>query len=136
MRLEFLSMFIDKYGSGNFALTHVEESKKIVTLLSVAVFWNEEVTENEIEESYKTIREYFSNLGVESDEIELIKKQFIQKIYEYQENRMVFVEDKKNFLSSLTDDDSKDDLITMMEKVFESDGIDDCEKEALDQLKK
>lgn len=119
----------------NMAFSHLTETERIVKVLAVAIFYNEEVTEQELVESYKIIRKHFEELGVDDDEIELIKKELQTKLNEYQTDRVVFIEDKKQFLSGFSDDESKDYILDLLKRVFEADGLDDKEKEALDKLK-
>ena len=133
--MELFSLLLEKLGTKGIAFSHLNETQRIIRILAVAVFYNEEVTEEEIIECNKIIRHHFSKLDVEDDEIELIKKEFQSKLNEYQNDRTVFADDKKEFFSGFTDERSKEDIIELMLRVFESDGLDEKEKSAIETLR-
>ena len=119
----------------NLMLSHISETNLLVKILSVSTYLNREVTNNEIEEAYKILRVHFEKLGVEDDEISLIKKKFDEAISKYQDDKSSFVAAKRELFKDLKESEHRDYYLSLIVSVLESDGVDNIEREWLIDLK-
>lgn len=130
-----IAKMLQNFGD-NLLLSHVKETETLVRLLAVAIFLNEDVTMDETDETYKILRVHFEKLGVSDDEISLIKKKLDEKVSDFKKDRMNFIDSKKTLLMSLKNNENKKYYLELMKKVFESDGLDETEKNFLKKSKK
>lgn len=123
MEIGFNLIKLLKEGLESICLTNKVETKKIVTLMAVSVYWDKEVDDRELIEAKKIIDEHFKLRGLEDEEITYIKVSFKERIKEYKKNERVFVEDRI-WLNKLIEEDKYEDRIYIdyAKKILESDG--------------
>ena len=119
----------------NLMLSHISETNLLVKILSVSTYLNREVTNSEIEEAYKILRVHFEKLGVEDDEISLIKKKFDESLSKYQDDKSSFVAAKRELFKDLKESEHRNYYLGLIVNVLESDGVDNIEREWLNDLK-
>ena len=120
--------FIDNIGD-RLLLSHEKETELLVKLLAVAIFIDEEKTDEELVEAHKVLRIHFENLGVEDDEIKYIKQKLDDKLLSFQNDHYEYVVAKNDVFKGLKSDENNQYLIDLIKKVFKADGMDAKEEE-------
>lgn len=117
-------------------LSHAKETEKIVRMLAVSIFWDKEVTDDELDESYSILREHFENLGVSNEEIEVIKGELDSMIRSFKMDSMNFIKEKKALLDGLVklEEDEKQYCFDLIRKVLYSDGLNEKEQRLIDKI--
>ncbi len=122
--------------SKNMVLSHAKETEKIVRMLAVSIYWDEEVTDEELDEAYKLLRVHFENLNVSDDEIEVIKGELDGVIRSFKIEKLTFIKEKKVLLDSLVElkDEEKQYCFELIRKVLRSDGLNEKEQRFIDKI--
>lgn len=112
-----------KEGLEKLCLTNTSETKKMVTLMAVTIFWDKEIDERELVKAKNIVKEHFWNLGCEEEEITYIIVSFKEKIKSYKRDERVFREDRV-WLNNLIKEDKYEDRIFLeyAKKILEADG--------------
>jgi len=134
--VEFNLIKILKEGLESICLTNKLETKKIVTLMAVSVYWDREIDDRELIEAKRIINEHFKLRGLEDEEITYIVVSFKERIKEYKKDERVYREDRI-WLNKLIENDAYEDRIYIgyAKKIFESDGyISNSERDIMNNI--
>ncbi len=112
-----------KKGLESLCLTDKIETKKIVSLMAVSVFWDREIDEREIQAAREIIFDHFAKRGADEEEIQYIYSEFRDRLQQFQNNERIFREDRI-WLNKLIKEDNYEDryCIKYAKGILEADG--------------